>query len=265
LPEEEQKDFRAMSPVRGTSIKLSPARKQVVEMLHHARKVPSIPVSRVMQIGETVRARAEAWDPPSWTAVFLRAYGLVALRVPELRRCLMPWPRRHLYEHPFSIGALVVERDIDGEPVLLAAKIRAPESTPLHAIQQRIRFLKETPVREVGEFRQLLRLGRMPGFLRRFLFWQSLNWSGAKRAKRFGTFMVSSYGSLGAEQVHPLTPLTTLLTFGPIAPNGEVTVKIVYDHRVMDGRTVARALGTLEQVLRGQMVDELGAFRSCAA
>jgi hypothetical protein len=246
-------------------IKLSPARKLVIEMLHHARKVPSIPVARGMNIEPTLHAREDIQDAPSWTAIFMRAYALVALRVPELRRCLMPWWRWHLYEHPFSIGALVVERELDGEPALLAAKIRAPENCTLSAISQRIRYLKETPVWEVSEFRQLLRLGKIPGFVRRFLFWQSLTWSGARRAKRFGTFMVSSYGSLGAEQVHPITPLTTLLTFGPISPDGDVNVKIIYDHRVMDGRRVAHALGLLEQVMQGQIVDELRACRAKAA
>jgi hypothetical protein len=102
-----------------------------------------------------------------------------------------------------------------------------------------------------------MRLGRLPGFLRRFVFWQTLYLSGAKRATRFGTFMVSSYGSLGAEQIHPLAPFTTLLTFGPISSTGEVVVKVIYDHRVMDGRTVARALCSLDEVLHNEIVAEL--------
>jgi hypothetical protein len=36
-----------------------------------------------------------------------------------------------------------------------------------------------------------------------------------------------------------------------------VTVKIIYDHRVLDGRTVARALGTLEEILQGPIAAEL--------
>jgi hypothetical protein len=38
-----------------------------------------------------------------------------------------------------------------------------------------------------------------------------------------------------------------------------VPVRVVYDHRVMDGSTVARALGCLEQVLAGEIADELRA------
>src|SRR5436190_14754900 len=198
---------------KGTWLGLSPARKMTIELLHFARQVPSVPVARALNVAAVARARAQAAAPPSWTTVFVRAYGLVARRFPGLRRALIPWPYPRLYEHPHSVCALVVEREWRGETVLLGAKLRAPEDMPLGAIHRHLRRLKESPVREVSEFRQALRVGRLPGPLRRFLFWHSLQFSGAKRAKRFGTFMVSSYGSLGAEQMHPRSFHTTLLTF----------------------------------------------------
>jgi hypothetical protein len=210
-----------------------------------------------MNVGRLALLRADLARPPSWTAILLRAYGLTARRFPELRRAYLPYPRPYLYEHPFSIGAVVVERAVDGEAALLAAKIRAPEEAALEVLQDHLQRLKQTPVWDVSDFRQLLRLGRLPGFLRRLVFWLTLYWSGARRAKRFGTFMVSSYGSLGAEQLHPLTPLTTLLTFGPIRDDGNVTVKIVYDHRVLDGRCVARALAELDRLLQEEIPEEL--------
>jgi hypothetical protein len=242
---------------KGTWLQLSPARRLIIEMLHHARKQPSIPVARAMNVGRLVELRSQLPDSPSWIALFLRAYGLTAVKFPELRRAFLPWPVGHLYEHPFSIGAVVVEREVDGEAVLLAAKIRAPEKAPLGRIQGHLRRFKTAPVAKVSHFRQLLRLARMPWLLRRFFFWQTLGWSGRSRAKRFGTFMLSSYGNLGAEQLHPLTPLTTLLTFGPISPGGDVNVKVVYDHRVMDGRRVALALAELERILRDDLPQEL--------
>jgi hypothetical protein len=162
-----------------------------------------------------------------------------------------------LYEHPHSVCALVVEREWQDETVLLGAKIRAPEEMPIEQIHQHIRRLKEAPVWEISDFRQALRIGRLPWLLRRFTFWQTLYLSGFKRAKRFGTFMVSSYGSLGAEQLHPLSPHTSLFTFGPISPSGEVVVKVIYDHRVMDGRCVARCLSDLEKVLHTEILAEL--------
>ena len=72
-----------------------------------------------------------------------------------------------------------------------------------------------------------------------------------------GTFGLSSYGSLGAESLHPMSPLTTTLTYGPIDEHGRVCVKLIYDHRVMDGAYVARRLADIEQALLGEIRDEL--------
>src|SRR5262249_36283214 len=109
----------------------------------------------------------------------------------------------------------------------------------------------------VSPYRQLLRLGRLPAFLRRLAFSYALYLSGLQRAKRLGTCVISSLGSLGVEQHHPLSPLTTYFTFGPISPAGAVTAKIIYDHRVMDGRCVARCLQTLDEELRTTLVEEV--------
>jgi hypothetical protein len=243
----------------GTRIALSPARRMVIEMLRHARKVPSIPVARSLNVAAVIGARHTTSPSPSWTAIFVRAYGLLCQRRPALRRAFLPYPFPHLYEHPHSVCALVIEREWQGEAALLGARLRAPEDMAIADIDRHIRHFKEAPVWQVNYFRQALRIGRLPGLLRRFAFWQSLYLSGAKRAKRMGTFMVSSYGSLGAESLHPLSFHTSLFTFGPIAPTGEVVVKIVYDHRAMDGGTVARCLADLDNLLQTDIVTELRA------
>jgi hypothetical protein len=93
--------------------------------------------------------------------------------------------------------------------------------------------------------------------VRRLLWWSTLNISGFKRAKRFGTFGLTSYGALGAESLHPISPLTTTLTFGPISPQGDVVVKLIYDHRVLDGAYIARRLKDIETTLKGAVLDEL--------
>jgi len=240
-------------------------RKLVFELLHHARQVPSLPLARTFDLGAVVAARRARAVPPSWVALFTRAYGLTAQRHPELRRAYIRWPWPHFYEHPCSECAVLVEREHEGETIVLGAKMRAPEWQTLAEIDAHLQRFKEGPLEEISPFRQLLRLARLPGLLRRFVFWHALHWSGFKRAKHFGTCMVSSLGNLGVEQFHPLTPLTTYLTFGPVSAAGEVTVKIVYDHRVMDGRCVARCLNDLEHVMRNQMLTELGKPQRCAA
>ena len=44
---------------------------------------------------------------------------------------------------------------------------------------------------------------------------------------------------------------------GVIGPDGKVDVRLTYDHRVLDGATVARALGELERVLACEILAEL--------
>ena len=103
-----------------------------------------------------------------------------------------------------------------------------------------------------------MRFSQAPTPIRRLLWWGTLNISGYKRCKRFGTFGLSSYGALGAEQIHPISPLTTTLTYGPIDPTtGRVVVKLIYDHRVLDGAYIARRLRDIEEVLNGPILDEL--------
>jgi hypothetical protein len=237
----------------------------VLELLHHARRVPSLPLARTLDLGALPDVRRRSPCRPSWVAVFAKAYGVVARRHPELRRALIPWPWPHLYQHPQSEAAFLVEREWQGEPVVLGAKVRGPENQTLGQLDACLRRFREAPLLEVSAFRQILRLGRLPWVLRRFTMWQSLYLSGYKRAKRLGTFMISSLGDLGVEQFHPLTPLTTYLTFGPVGDDGRVVAKIVYDHRVLDGRTVARCLIDLERVLRDHITAELREARPAAA
>jgi hypothetical protein len=237
----------------------------VLELLHHARRVPSLPLSRALDVSPLAEARRQAAVPPSWLAIFMRAYGLTARQHPELRRAFIPWPWKRFYEHPESLCAVLIERDYQGEQVVLGAKIRGPENCTLAELDSHLRYFKEAPVLQVSPFRQILRLGRLPGFLRRFTIWHSLYLSGFTRATRFGTFMISSLGNLGVEQHHPLTPLTTYFTFGPISPEGKVTAKVIYDHRVMDGRCVARSLQTLDESLRTTLLAEVRSARRAAA
>ncbi|MFM8272626.1 MAG: hypothetical protein ACKODX_09870 [Gemmata sp.] len=244
---------------RGRVIPLSPARRVVCELMRHARRVPSLPLSRECDVRVLAAARKRSGPGASWVGLFMKAYGVVAQRHPALRRAYIPYPYPRLYEHPHSTCTVLVEREWHGDPVVLGAKVVSPETAPLALIDEHLRRFREDDVWSVSPFRQVLRLGGQPWPLRRFAFWSSLYFSGAKRAKRFGTFMLSSLGAQGVEQQHPLTPLTTYLTFGPIRADGRVTAKLIYDHRVIDGRQVARALVDLEHVLNTTLADELRA------
>jgi len=242
---------------KGRTLALSVPRRIMCDLLAFARAIPSVPVQRHMNVAPLAAARSRLAVAPGWCAIFAKAYGIMASQHPEFRRSYQPLPRPHLYEYPFSSASIAIERDFQGEPAVFWGLLRCPEQQSLHHIQAYLRRWKETPVERVGRFRRALFLGRLPRPLRRAAWWLGLNLSGVTRAKLMGTFGISVYSGLGAESLHPLSPLTTTLNYGVVQADGTVSVRIVYDHRVMDGATVARALGCLESVLNGEIVAEL--------
>jgi hypothetical protein len=47
------------------------------------------------------------------------------------------------------------------------------------------------------------------------------------------------------------------LTYGPIDPLGRVIIKLIYDHRVLDGAYIARRLQDIDETMNGAILDEL--------
>ena len=242
-----------MAEPYGRRLSISPARRCIGDYLHFAQKVPTVPVQRRMNLAPLMLARQEATPRPGWCAIFTKAYAMVAKNRPELRRAYMGFPWAHLYEHPISVASIAVERRLQDEDVVLFTQILGPENHTPEQLDAYMRECKELPIESIGTFRRSLKLSRYPWPIRRFCWWLGLNWSGFHRARNFGTFGVSVYSGLGAESLHPMSILTTTLNYGVIAENGTVDVRIVYDHRVLDGAAVARALGELEDVLNHQI------------
>jgi hypothetical protein len=243
--------------IRGNSVPVSAGRRLVNDFLRQSRHVPLVTLRRDFYVPALVAARGEARLKHSWIVLFAKAFGLAAKRHVHLRRNWLTFPWARIYEHPNSECVVLVERDWHGEEIVLGAKVRAPEDTPLSEIDGHIRRFRGEPVLSISPFRQMLRIARYPAILRRFVFWSSLNWSGNKRCKRFGTFLVSSLGNYGSELLAPHVPLTSYLTFGPITADGHVAVALAFDHRVMDGRHAARALEDIERIMNTTVLMEL--------
>jgi hypothetical protein len=241
----------------GRTLPISLPRRWIGDLLHFAQKVPTVPVQRVINVAPLAAARSAQAKATSWCAIFTKAYGCVAEAFPALRRAYLSFPYARLYEHPFSIASVAIERQYQGEPAVFFAHLRSPENHTLQQLDAYLHSFKHEPIERFGLFRRALTFSRLPAPLRRLIWWIGLNSSGPKRAKRLGTFGVSVYSGLGAESLHPLSPLTTTMNYGVIQPDGKVSVRLVYDHRVMDGATVARALAHLETVLNREMVAEL--------
>jgi len=254
-----------MTQPAGRKIRLSLPRRFIGDLVHFAHQVPTVPMQRRMRLAPVVEARQAAALRPSWCAVFTKAYSMVSNIRPELRRVYMSFPWPFLYEHPLTIASVGVERQYEEEEAVFFAHLRSPQERSLAQIDEALRRFKEESIERVPLFRRILKLSRVPRPLRRCLWWLGLNLSGHRRARFLGTFGISVVAGLGAAGLHLLSPVTTALNYGVIGEDGTVDVRLTYDHRVLDGGTVARALDDLERILKGEILNELRYYRALDA
>lgn len=242
---------------RGHKISLSLPRRFICDLLHFAKKVPSVPMQRRMRLGNLISARAACSQRISWSAIFMKAYAIVSAEHPELRRTYMSVLWGHLYEHPKNVCAFSLEREYEGENGVFFAKIHEPEKHSLRELDTIVKYHKNSEISSIPSYRHTLLLSRLPKPIRRFLWWLGLETDGCHKAYCFGTYAVSVVASIGAASLHILSPLTTTLNYGVFEPDGSIDVRLTYDHRVLDGATVARAIVALEEVLHTQILQEL--------
>jgi hypothetical protein len=245
--------------MKGRAIRLSRPRRLVIDLLHFARALPTVPVQRQMALQAVVAARNLSLKRPPWPAIFAKAYALAGQEFPVLRRAYVKFPWPHLSESPASSANIIFERDYSGEFALFFCRVENPAAMPLGELSAVVELCATAPIDSIVEFRRGLRLAALPRPLRRLMLWLALNIAG-RREKHFGTFGLSAFSGLNADSLHPLSPLTTLLNYIFVTEEGLADVRITYDHRVMDGATVARALKRLEEILNGPIIDELRAI-----
>jgi len=243
----------------GRRISLSLPRRQIGDLLHFARKVPSVPVQRRMKLGPLLKARHHCNPRPKWVMLLACGFSHLAAEMPRLRQSYMAFPRPHIYEHSESIATIAVERVYRGEEAVFFPKFYAPDKQPLATLEAHMRYFKDAPVEMIDEFKLGLNVSRLWRPIRRSIWWMALNMSGDIRARAFGTFGISVYSGLGAESLHPISPLTSLLNFGRIDAEGNVDIRLVYDHRVLDGARIARKLKRLEEILNDEVAGDLDA------
>jgi hypothetical protein len=249
-----------MGSARGRSLGLPRARRLVLDWLHFCRPTATIAVERRISIPDVAAARLAADPRPGWFAVLLKAYGIAAAAVPDLRRSLLTFPYTRVYEHTESIASVTVERDLDGDPAVFTYRLRRPEEKALPEIDAELARLKTVPLEDVRPFRRALTLLRLPRPLRRAVMWVGLNVRGPWRQRYFGTFTASSVAPAGADLVHGLTMLTSFLSPATVAADGTTTLRLFVDHRVVDGAQAARGLLAMEAALRGPIHAELRAL-----
>lgn len=245
-----------MSRATGRYIPVSYFRRLVTDLMHFSAKVPSVTIERGMDLARLVAAREVCKPPPTWSAIFTKAFALVAARTPLLRTSYLtfPWPR--FYEHAINIATLNVDRQLADERVVFYAHITSPENCTLRELDTVIHDHQQKPTENIQSYRRAVRLSRVPWPFRRLLWWAALNVLGPVRCRYFGTFGITSLGSQGAGITHLVPLLTSQLHYGMFDPTGGLAMRLSFDHRVLDGVTAAQALADLEGILLGEMVLE---------
>jgi hypothetical protein len=238
-------------------------RRLVLDGLQFAQGVPLYPIEKSFELAELAELRKSADMRISWAAIFVKAYAITAQQHRPLRQAYLRWPCPHLVEESHSTAMVVVNRQYLGEDRICWGKVVVPEKRPLAGLQEELDAYQSEPVDCV--FHRQVLLSRFPTPLRRLIYWWNLNLAGSRRAKRLGTFSMSTLAGEGVVNRMHQTFLTTSLTYGPIDENGRALVTLLCDHRVVDGIVAARALTDLEAALNGPIVAELRTMQSSRA
>ena len=247
---------------RGRSLPLSLPRKWMTDLVHFAARVPTVAVERTLRVAALAEARKSSRPSVGWGALLVKGMALVSERLPEMRRAYMGFPYQRLYEAPYSVASVVVDREYGGEHAVFFGTVRYPDRLSLAELQARLELFKSAPVETVGPFRRLIRTTGYPRPIRRLLWWVGLNCSGLMRAGNFGTFGVNSMAALRIRMVQTTIPITCNLFYDAVSKSGEMTVQLAFDHRVLDGYHAGRALGELESALNGELLAEVRAAAS---
>lgn len=246
-----------MADAGGRHVPLSLPRRWIVDLLHASRHVPLVVIERRMDLSRPAAARSRLREAPGWCALFTSAFARVAASRPQFRQCYLPNPWPRLYEHPFTVASVAVEREFRGEPAIFFGLIHDPARRDLAEVEARVRCFKEGRIDENAHFRALIRLARLPRALRRPLWSLMLHWSGPAAARNAGTFGVSATASLGSAAVRLISPLAFTLSYSPLDQHGGMVVRLHFDHRVIDGGPAARGLAEMEDVLTNDLTAAL--------
>jgi hypothetical protein len=227
----------------------------VTDFLWAVSDVGRVSVTRPVAFRDLISARGKLAAAPSWTAIFVKGFALVAAEIPELRRIYfkLPWP--HLYEYVDSTVCVMHERWIMGDLGLLPLRFHQPNAVALQDLSERIHRAAATPLEQTSLHRKLVAIARFPWLVRRLIFGACMNIPRLRR--ELGTYGVSSAARWRTDLGTSRTPQPCLLSYGPADADGNVVVRLTFDHRVFDGALAGRALARLEEVLNSSILQEL--------
>jgi hypothetical protein len=250
-----------MSLEKGSYHSVSASRRWMCDLVALSRKIPIAALEHRLHLRPVFETLKDIPKPhPSWSALFLKAFALLARHQPYLRRSYFgfPWPR--IYEHPVNVAAITVEREWQGEHAIFFDMLPKPETMGVMELHNYLRRLKYEPVENFRSFRRLTKGGAWPLPVRWFIWRYLYSFSGPRRAAYTGTFAINGGTRFPIRPVTTTGAIGTTVYFGLFDAEGNTDVCLTFDHRVMDGGVVVRMLDGLESVLNTDIVIELKAL-----
>ncbi len=242
----------------GKRIKFSNGRRLVEDIIHVANKTPLAGFVADQDAGLVAKFRRYSRPKISWNVLYMKAYSIVCKQDASLRRAYVGFPWSHLYEHDKNVCMMTIAREYKGEERLFFARFNSPEESTLVELQEQYDHYRRAPIEEIKQFRHQINFAKAPRFARRFAWWALANLWPKKRSSHMGTFGMSISGNKGCYGVsHHLGPATTTLGVDPFPKKGVSKIVMTFDHRVMDGAPVTKAMQKMHHMLTTAVKVEL--------
>ncbi len=195
----------------------------------------------------------------SYLAYFIQAVSHVVSHYPEANSLLTGRYFPRLLPLGEINAKFTLDKEMDGQRLVVSAVIEHADHLSLQAIQQRIDYFKGQNVADCPEFAPIRKLHQLPFILSRVLFRRAMQ-NPRIKSRVQGAFTITSLGGRAVNRFIPLPGSTLTLGVGdiaqhPIVREGQLTVawtttlSLVFDHRVIDGAMAAEILSAVKQRL----------------
>lgn len=251
------KPLQPKRKAHGKTIPIHWTRTFIADISHYSNKIPLCTIEKQVRFKDVNATRIRSAQRVGWSSIFTRAMGLASMEFVDMRRSWLPYPYAHIYEHPIPIGSVAISRSIDNHDAVLFGMIQEANIMGLGSINSKLHRLKTEPVEKINLFKRIRRTSRFPWPIRSIIWNYALFVSGYCKAKNMGTFGISSVSKFNATTMELLTPLTSALNYSQVEENGNCTLRLTFDHRIMDGQQVAQILAFVEEAINTSVKEEI--------
>lgn len=158
-----------------------------------------------------------------------------------------------------------IEREMDGQKVVMPCIIRAANKKTFREIHQEIRLAQAPEKEQAGKFKKMQRLSfflaSLPAFIRGF-YWRAIRKNPFLFKRGGGTVAMTAVGMFGkgAGWGIPINSHTLMITLGGIGEkpgvvDGRIQIReylsmtISFDHDIIDGAPAARFVARLKELI----------------